>query len=921
MKILQSDRIGKISKLSSSTPSPPVVKVTTLHLSHTNSRNNGSQNVASSKNPIHQKRPANKKSLASLTTRNLRGKRDVRVSETECDNFTFTIKYENEYSVEADFYVNYQGRYYDYKDYRVTNSGLQVCNSSDTSIKQRWRDLIAKEKGVIASQHCNASVDGFYTSYILYKNFTVFFELTQQYFTRQDYGVILRGFAVCSRKLTLSCNDDLVKIKYSERFIVLQNFSLFYNNKMYDYREYRFSYDNLEICASNDPRILTIWKNRNSWEKSKDLYKCQGYRGLNPLLYAVNNQFTVYLADNGQYLTRSHYAVEDGEPHLCAENLRHQSTQYTQEDLSMCNDSTINIKYDDEYKVWKNFSIFYKNKVHDYTEYRVLNDGIRICNSTDDHERKIWKLRNWWVKEEMHFESCNELNNSVVLYRKYYTLNKQFTVYSGANSQYFTRNDYALQEGNLIICKEKLGPTSTEYTQEDLLMCNDSIITIKYDNEYKVWKNFSIFYKNKVYDYTEYRVLNYGIKICNSTNADIRKIWKVRNYWVKATMHEKTCNEPITYTEYHRQQYIVLKDFRVRIQKTDQVIQKYDYGVFEGKLEICNEKLFSYNANIKIIIAPLCALAISFISLLLLLIVYCMLPELRTLPGLNLMSLSFAFLLWQTYLVVFLSVYSRVGSLLTTPCATLFVTTKFLTYSILMNAAVNIYHLRKTFCGNTLVKSDVNKWRTFLRYSLFSWGIPVVVSIIYIVLINTGALRFEQYITLVKKDGLRFHESFENGKEGAKGDDVGIYQHISGNCINGRISPEWSAGVDVFGLQGCLLLYIIVMLIFTAYRIRKQLKASSSIAQKSNIRKNRKFLILFKLSTTTALSYWLPLFISRLVDLNFDVKIALYTVTLLTGAYIGFAFTFTRRNYTLLKRKYFPTKHRSITPAEEKQKK
>ena len=123
----------------------------------------------------------------------------------------------------------------------------------------------------------------------------------------------------------------------------------------------------------------------------------------------------------------------------------------------------------------------------------------------------------------------------------------------------------------------------------------------------------------------------------------------------------------------------------------------------------------------------------------------------------------------------------------------------------------------------------------------------------------------------------------------------------------------------MFGLQGCLLLYIVVMFIFTAYRIRQKLKASRSIAQKSNIRQNHKFLILVKLSTTTALSYWLPLFISRLVDLNFEEKIALYTVTLLTGAYIGFSFAFTRRNYTLLKKKYSPTKHKSvsnITPAE-----
>ena len=116
--------------------------------------------------------------------------------------------------------------------------------------------------------------------------------------------------------------------------------------------------------------------------------------------------------------------------------------------------------------------------------------------------------------------------------------------------------------------------------------------------------------------------------------------------------------------------------------------------------------------------------------------------------------------------------------------------------------------------------------------------------------------------------------------------------------------------VDVYGLQGCLLLYIIGMFILTAYRIRQKLKASRNIAQKLNIVKRRKFVILLKLSTTTALSYWFPLFISRIVDFDFDIKIALYTVTLLTGAYIGIAFVFTRRNYQLLNKKYFPANNK-----------
>jgi hypothetical protein len=170
-----------------------------------------------------------------------------------------------------------------------------------------------------------------------------------------------------------------------------------------------------------------------------------------------------------------------------------------------------------------------------------------------------------------------------------------------------------------------------------------------------------------------------------------------------------------------------------------------------------------------------------------------------------------------------------------------------------------------------------------------------------------------QPIVSLKKDvqsSLKFYERIVFANGAGKEDDARIYQQISGDCINGRITPDWSADVDVYGLQGCLLLYIIGMFIFTAYRIRQKLKASRNIAQKSNIVKRRKFVILLKLSTTTALSYWFPLFISRIVDFDFDIKIALYTVTLLTGAYIGIAFVFTRRNYQLFKKKYFPAKNK-----------
>ena len=182
--------------------------------------------------------------------------------------------------------------------------------------------------------------------------------------------------------------------------------------------------------------------------------------------------------------------------------------------------------------------------MYDYTDYRVLNDGIKICNSADNYVENIWKVRNKPIR-------------TTWLYRKYYTVNKQFTVYSASDGHYLRRNEYWVTDAKLTICKEKLRPTSSQYTQKDLLMCNNSMINIKHDDEFKVLTDLSILFKSTVYDYTEYRVLNDGIKICNSTNNYVRNIWKLRNKWVKAGMHKKSCNKPIRTSWVYRKNYTV----------------------------------------------------------------------------------------------------------------------------------------------------------------------------------------------------------------------------------------------------------------------------------------------------------------------------------------------------------------------------
>ena len=73
-------------------------------------------------------------------------------------------------------------------------------------------------------------MDGFFSENLEKQTLLFLSYLPIKSFTRQDYGVILGYFAVCSAKLRLTCNDYLVKVKYGEQYNVFENFSLVYNN-------------------------------------------------------------------------------------------------------------------------------------------------------------------------------------------------------------------------------------------------------------------------------------------------------------------------------------------------------------------------------------------------------------------------------------------------------------------------------------------------------------------------------------------------------------------------------------------------------------------------------------------------------------------------------------------------------------------
>ena len=263
-----------------------------------------------------------RESFPLVSAQHLRYRRNIKESSenvtkiTHCENFTFVIKYKDAFEVWNNFSIKYKGKIYPYDTYRVKNDGLHVCNSSDDLIQHRWRNVTVHDKQRIPYKHCRASVDSFYhENYTVFKDFNVFFKPTNQNFTREDYGVISGYFSICSAKLALNCNDFLLKVKYGEQYNVFNNFSLIYNNRKYDYREYRIHNNMIEMCASNHSTVLHIWSTRNSLEKSGllRLFRCHFRVKLFEQLYAVSKLLTVYYSLTNQIITRHDYDVLDGE--------------------------------------------------------------------------------------------------------------------------------------------------------------------------------------------------------------------------------------------------------------------------------------------------------------------------------------------------------------------------------------------------------------------------------------------------------------------------------------------------------------------------------------------------------------------------------------------------------------------------------
>ena len=153
------------------------------------------------------------------------------------------------------------------------------------------------------------------------------------------------------------------------------------------------------------------------------------------------------------------------------------------------------IKYEDPYEVWNDFSIKFKGKIYLYDMYRVKNDGLHVCNSSDDLIQQRWRNVTVQDKQRIPYKHCNVSVDS--FYHENYTLYKDFIVLFKATNQNFTREDYGVISGYFSICSAELS-----------LSCEDYLVRIKYGQQYHVFNDFSLIYNNSKYDYRDYRINN-----------------------------------------------------------------------------------------------------------------------------------------------------------------------------------------------------------------------------------------------------------------------------------------------------------------------------------------------------------------------------------------------------------------------------
>ena len=255
-----------------------------------------------------------------------------------------------------------------------------------------------------------------------------------------------------------------------------------------------------------------------------------------------------------------------------------------------------------------------------------------------------------------------------------------------ATGKVFPKNEYKILRnigGNITICRRLV-----------LSGCHDGAFVTLYEYEYFLYKNLTIFHyqTNRTFNFGEYQIIEAGSS--NRTNAD-----KFQNASFPKTSAIAIC-----------------LPFRKTFNTTEKikVVTKSDTGY-------------------PLRILTLICFSISILFLFILLLTYWMFKELRTLPGLNLMSLAVSMLLSQVIWLV-----GTANFMNTKTCEVLGIIEHYLLLVAFMAMSVISYHSCTVF-SRPFGRSSNNMRTQFVKYSSMAWISPAIFIAVCVTLDQTEA--------------------------------------------------------------------------------------------------------------------------------------------------------------------------------------
>ncbi len=386
-----------------------------------------------------------------------------------------------------------------------------------------------------------------------------------------------------------------------------------------------------------------------------------------------------------------------------------------------------------------------------------------------------------------------------------YTIDENGRFVVNKTGRVFSLEDYTLVErqgGNITLCRKLV-----------LSDCNEGAYVPLSPTEYVVFPNLTVYHK------ATKSFFNFGEYLLSENN---------RTNSISNTSQSSLISSNLTIS--------ICLPFKDR---------------FNGIEKIYVRNTTSYALQILTVIG----FSVSIICLILLLITYGLFQELRTVPGMNLMNLSFSMLLSHLLWLIGSSHFTG-----TTACKVFAILEHYLFQVSFLAMSVISYHscyvFSQPFAGRVANKSS----RRFIKYSTFVWLVPAIFVAICVTLDKTGAF-------LV---------------------DYGT------NCWLGNVDAK----LYLFLLPLALLLvYNIFTFIRTAVSLYRH-NLNTQVLQRKEGKQN--LLICTKLATLVGFP-WLFAFIGIMFP---DVEAFEYLFVVfacLQGLYIGMAFLFTKKTLNLYK--------------------